>query len=178
MKKYIRCCVDRLAELGLQVAWMGYNLDGFGQSEWFGENFDLLVFLCVKGQWSFVANFTESTDCVPGIFKLHSVENFHTLDSNFEETKYLKRIYCDLFCQNTGEDALARVLELFKETSVKNLIEKKFGHILSFAEDLKTFLAGASADGGDIDAKNVTIVAKKIKVYPFEYLGESCGGAH
>lgn len=170
MSGLINLCVDRLTELGVQVAWMGYNLDGFGQEEWFSENFDLLIFICVKGNWVFEGHFTESHDCAPGIFKLVEVENLGAVDATVaEERRMLKRIYCDMFCRNTSEDALARVMELFAEPNVQTLIKKKFGPILSFADDLKSYLTTKHLDG------EIVVTSKEVKIYPFEYTGDSFG---
>jgi hypothetical protein len=65
--------------------------------------------------------------------------------SNVSEEKgglgNLGSLYCDLFCKNTDETLLQRIMSLFNEKNVDDFMKKNYGKWYSFHDDLRNYLA-------------------------------------
>lgn len=115
-------CINKIKSFGISIYSVSKMLDKYfnGKVSCVMGGCDCFVFKCIKNNYNFTVTFDDDADCEPGILRVSNVKNI--------DTKEDIKIYCDLYCQNTGEDKLYQFLDIINNNT--EFYDKTFGHFL------------------------------------------------
>jgi hypothetical protein len=122
----IQKCLDSLDKLNFKIVafWKRENKPGKGHCM---KERDDFVFVCRYQDWAFTCGWGPC-DIEVGIFALRDPVNIKTNES--------VEFYCDIFCNNTTEERLNRIIKMM-ETSHQEVLEEMYNQKIALLEQMK-----------------------------------------
>jgi len=124
-------CVDKIISFNIniyEVKKIPTDYWNRGHSACMG-GWDTFKFYCGKNNYRFVVIFTDDCDCDPGMLIVKEVTDI------VNQIKI--KSHCDLFCQNTKENALKNFLVLLESDNFDDFVAKRYGHFFELPKLLE-----------------------------------------